>query len=84
MTNDALKLYTLNSERAFVLTDHPYRENRNSIDQLLMRAKEYSCSEHLKFFIIGEYVRLPLCRPKLEKIYRRGFTRKFAKCTSQS
>ncbi len=43
--NDGLKLSVIKSpNQYFVYTDHPYRENINAIDQLLVRAKEYSCS----------------------------------------
>jgi hypothetical protein len=73
MNNDTLKKFAVTENRDFVLTDHPYRENRNYVDQLMMRAKEYSCSEHLKFFIIGEYVLHALDRPKPEKTSHKGF-----------
>ena len=80
--NDCMKLYTGTADRKFVYTDHPYRENINAIDQLMLRAKEYSCSEHLKFFIIAEYVISMRFRQKPEKMSLRVSLGKFEKFTS--
>lgn len=64
MNNEKLKLFIGDAEHKYVYTDHPYRENVNNIDQLLMRAKEYACSENLKFYTINQYVSLVRCRRK--------------------
>lgn len=40
-------------DRHFLLVDLPCRENPNAVDQLLMRAKQFACSETIKFYLLS-------------------------------
>jgi hypothetical protein len=66
-------------DRNFVLVDLPCRENANAIDQLLMRGKQFSSSETIKFYLLGELVNGIAHRRKGKDRCRRECTVKSAR-----
>lgn len=79
---DVYRLSILDTERTYMHSDHPYRENVNSIDRFLLRAKEFSCSENLKFFILSEYVHSIKFRPETMRPYHLVFINRSGKSIS--
>jgi len=75
--NDMQKSWMEFHDKQFVLVDLPCRENVNLVDHLMIRAKSFSCSESIKFFLINEIVNYWLFRLKKKVVFLKEFSNKF-------